>query len=126
MIRLNTYMPSAPGKLAISRRTWLASASSMATRLTRYFVCSPHARACGQPLAFGKLGVLFVDSSEIIVALPTIEPFVSDEGTPLPPGRTTRPALSVPCVCVWPCPTPIEKRSGHNIIGVARRSLVPG
>ena len=61
-------MPSAPGKLAISRRTWLASASSMATRLTRYLVCSPHTRASGQPLAFGKLGVLFVDSSEIIVA----------------------------------------------------------
>ena len=78
---MNTYMASAPAKLAISRRTWLASASSMATRLTRYFVCSPHARACGQPLAFGKLSVLFVDSSEIIVALPTIESFVSDEGT---------------------------------------------
>ena len=81
MIRLNTYMPSAPGKLAISRRTWLASASSMATRLTRYFVCSPHARACGQPLTFGKLSVVFVESSETIVVLPTIEPFVSDEGT---------------------------------------------
>ena len=61
-------VPSAPGKLAISRRTWLASASSMATRLTRYFVCSPHARACGQPLTFGKLSVVFVESSETIVA----------------------------------------------------------
>ncbi len=73
-------MPSAPGKLAISRRTWLASASSMATRLTRYFVCSPHARACEQPLAFGKLIGVFVESRETLGVLPTIEPFVSDEG----------------------------------------------